>query len=58
MLFDLNVQPAPGEGVPESELHTLRAGLDYMVDYDKLPAGSIEVDWVRIEFPLGETAKL
>ena len=54
VLFDLDVQPAPGEGVQESEVHTLRAGLDYKVDPDKLPVGSIEVDWVRIEFPLGE----
>ena len=28
-----------------------RAGLDYKVDQDKLPEGSIEIDWVRIEFP-------
>ena len=54
VLFYLDVQPAPGEAVPANEVHTLRAGLDYNVDYDKLPAGSIEVDWVRIEFHLGE----
>jgi hypothetical protein len=53
VLFDLDVQPAPGESVPASEVHTLRAGLDYSVDHDKLPAGSIEVDWVRIKFALG-----
>jgi hypothetical protein len=51
VLFDLDVQPAAGERVPGGEMHTLRAGLDYKVDQDKLPAGSIEFDWVRIQFP-------
>ena len=54
VLFDLDVRPAPGERVPESEVHTLRAGLDYKVDQDKLPAGTVEFDWVRIEFPTSE----
>jgi hypothetical protein len=59
MLF--SPQPAAAERVLEEEVHTLRAGLDYKVDQDKLPAGSIEFDWVRIEFPPsrgGSTAKL
>eukprot|EP01052_Picozoa_sp_SAG31_P039799 SAG31_NODE_5597_length_2431_cov_3.747856_2_plen_72_part_00 len=54
VLFDLDVRPAPGEAVPEGKEHTWRAGLDYKVDQHKLPAGCIEVDWIRIEFPLGE----
>ena len=53
VLFDLDVQPAADERVMEGEIHTLRAGLDYEVDQDKLPAGTIEVDWIRIEFPSG-----
>jgi hypothetical protein len=54
VLFNLDVRPASGESVPEAEVHTLRAGLDYKVDRDRLPAGSIEFDWVRIEFPTSE----
>lgn len=48
VLFPLDVQPA----VPLTEdRHLLRAGRDYPIQTDRLPAGQVEMDTIRIEFP-------
>lgn len=53
VLFHLDVVPADmyAGRVPAGELHTRRAGLDYPVDYSRLPEGHVEFDFVAIEFP-------
>jgi hypothetical protein len=50
VLFPLDVVPAtPLDGDP----HRLNAGEDYPVDLARLPHGTIEMDWIEIEFAPG-----
>ena len=51
VLFQLDVAPAGEQLVPAELLHTRRAGLDYPVDYSRLPEGHVEFDSVSIAFP-------
>ena len=53
VFFQLDVAPAGvcAELVSAKELHTRRAGLDYLVDYSRLPKGHVEFGSVSIEFP-------
>jgi hypothetical protein len=47
VLFPLDVAPAE---TLNGDPHLLRAGVDYPVDYSRLPEGVVELDEVRIKF--------
>lgn len=49
VLYPLNIVPTE----PVEDMHRLRAEAEYKVDYEKLPKGVIEFDWVRVAFAPG-----
>jgi hypothetical protein len=53
---DGNAAAAEQELPQGDEIHIKRAGLDYPVDYDRLPGGFVEFDTIRIEFATSSSA--
>lgn len=56
VLWPLNIVPAEPLADP-SLLHYLRAGFDYALDTGFLPSGTIEFDWLRIDYPQADAQR-
>ena len=49
VLFPLRIEPLAALPDP-TDVHRLRAGIDYPIDRQYLPSGEVSLDWVKVEY--------